>query len=150
MFKRISIAAGALALAGVSLAGVASLASASPTAGQGAVAGKPAPVWPEYLPKSQQPMNINPEKTPDLTPPKGGERRAAAARPSEAQKLADAQAFAAKHPNEAVVCFKDDGTVAGVAVADRVNKDQPISEAEKASICTVGKAGKPGGKGAGR
>lgn len=131
--RRLVLGVGAALLVGAAMTGAATLASASSDGSS-----KAEPTWPESQPKSRQPMNINPDKTPELTPPKGGVHKEAPL--SEAQKLAEANALAARHPGEAVVCFNPDGTVAGVAMADLVDPGKGLTEAAKKSLCDRPKA----------
>ncbi|MCX4524610.1 MULTISPECIES: hypothetical protein [unclassified Streptomyces] len=131
--RRLVLGVGAALLVGAAVTGAATLASASSDGSS-----KATPTWPEAQPKSRQPMNINPEKTPELAPPKGGVHKEAPL--TEAQKLAEANALAAKHPGEAVVCFNPDGTVSGVAMADLADPAKGLTEAAKKSLCDRPKA----------
>ena len=109
------------------------LGSVSVTAAYAATGGGsgPAPV----VPKSQRPANINPDKSPVLSPPPAAGADLAAPLSRQGQLVA-AQKVAAQNPGAAVICYASDGSVAGGAVLDKVNASDPITDA--AGICSRG------------
>jgi hypothetical protein len=120
-----------VAVAGVLLAsgtflGVASIAFAD---------AKPAVNYDDpAIPKSQRPANINPHKAPVLNPPEG--LREQSAPKSREQEIHDAKEFAAKNPGTAVICYASDGSIIGLAVVDKVDKNAPLTGAS--AICQRG------------
>ena len=129
--RRAAVALGAAIVVAGSVVGVA-VAAASPSSqpsASGVVVTTP------HGPKSAQPMNINPDKSPVLTPP-----APAAVERGPVLSIADQEAAAerevAKNPGSALVCFLPDGSVAGVAVVDKVHPTDPISDS--VGICARG------------
>jgi len=89
-------------------------------------------------PKAGSPMNINPNKTPVLTPP-APHVGPARLRPSIAKQLAQAQAMVAKDPGPTLICLMPDGSVAGVILLDKVHPTDPISNPD--GLCTLSRPG---------
>jgi hypothetical protein len=86
--------------------------------------------------KSKAPANINPGKQPvpdlrrikpDLAPPL-----------TAAQQQQQARSWAARAPNERIVCTALDGTVAGAVILDKVNPGQATTKAQAAEVCSSG------------
>jgi hypothetical protein len=85
-------------------------------------------------PKSQSPAGVNPNKQPELTQPFGPQKAEKPAPPAEQLKWAKAKK--ARDPGSTLICYAADGSVAGVAIVDKVDKDAPIADA--AGICDRG------------
>jgi hypothetical protein len=83
-------------------------------------------------PKSLLPANINPAKSPVLNPPAVQKAKP----PSRAQLLHEAQDLVAEDPGASLICYRADGTVAGVATVSKVDKNAPI--ANPTAICDRG------------
>jgi len=120
-----TVAAGIIGFAWMGSAGAAQPAApAAPAAG----AADAEPV----NPKSLQPANINPEKSPVLNPPAVKKAK----QPSKAELLHEAKDLAAEDPGSSLICFRPDGTVAGVATVSKVDKNAPIADPK--AICDRG------------
>ena len=91
------------------------------------------------MPKSQLPANINPDKAPVLD----GARikREVAAPLSVQQQIEQAKTWAAQDPNTRLVCFKADGSVAGMALLELVDPGTPLSATAATEICNREKSG---------
>ncbi len=123
---RLLIAAAVAALIGGAIIGLTSMASA-------AESGKPNYDYPA-LPKSQLPANINSGKKPILDPPNSsGEAPPSASRQ---EQIHEAEELAAQDPGSTLICYATDGSVAGVAMVNRVDERGPIIGA--AEICSRG------------
>ncbi len=109
-------------------------ASASSTTVAGA---SPIPTVPgdpgSNVPKSQVPANINPEKTPILSPPSTASEPTTTEPPNE--RLARARAWQAQDPNSRVICLRADGTVSNMVELDRVDPSVPLTKEAVAALC---------------
>ena len=85
------------------------------------------------IPKSQRPANINPNKSPvldqskiktDITVPL-----------TVQQEIDQATAWAAQDQNSRLVCFKADGSVASMALLDRIDPASPLPPAAATEFC---------------
>jgi hypothetical protein len=123
-----TVAAGIIGFAWMGSAGAAQPAE---PAGPAAPAAQPADAEP-VNPKSLQPANINPEKSPVLNPPAVKKAK----QPSKAELLHEAKDLAAEDPGSSLNCFRPDGTVAGVATVSKVDKNAPIADPK--AICDRG------------
>jgi hypothetical protein len=133
--RRAVVALGATLLVAGSVLGM-TVAAASPAAHPS----QAGPVTTPTGPKSAAPMNINPDKTPNLNPPPPGAVVHGPAL-SIAEQRALAEGEVAKDPKGTVACFFADGSVAGVVKLDRVHPDDPITNVEASQICTRGWTG---------
>jgi hypothetical protein len=80
-------------------------------------------------------MNINPDKTPVLTPPPPGAVVHGPAL-SIAEQRASAEQQVAKDPNSTPACYFADGSVAGLIIFVKVHPNDPITN--PAADCTRG------------
>ena len=85
------------------------------------------------IPKSQLPANINPEKAPVFD--QSQIKPEVAAPLSVQQQIQQAKTWAAQEPNTRLVCFRADGSVAGMAVLELINPASPLSATAAAEIC---------------
>jgi hypothetical protein len=88
----------------------------------------------EALPKSQRPMNVNPNKSPvlDLSQIKP---EAEAPALSREQQISQAKNWAADSPDSRVVCFSPDGSVAGMAELSKIQPGLAFSRAQADKFC---------------
>ena len=128
--RRAAVVLGATLVVAGSILGV-TVAAASPASHPS----ESGPVTTPNGPKSAAPMNINPDKTPNLNPPPPGAVVHGPAL-SIAEQRALAQGEVAKDPKGTVDCFFVDGSVAGVLLLDRVHPDDPITDVEASWDCT--------------
>lgn len=94
-------------------------------------------------PKSKLPANINPHKNPYEKKIPGHPHAEA---PRSRQQVADSvKRFLAEHPNDGVICYKPDGTIADGIIADRL-AGGPITPAQKKMMCdqSAARRGLPG------
>lgn len=134
--RRCAVALAATLVVTGSVVGV-TVAAASPASSGPSASG---PVTSSVGPKSAAPMNINPGKTPVLTPPSPGAVVHGPAL-SIAERKAAAQRELAKDPNGTTICFLADGSVAGTVKVDKVHPTEPLSPVESAGICARGWTG---------
>jgi hypothetical protein len=127
MVRRLMVGAVAAVIVGGGV--TAGISSASASASNGSIS-DPSP----STPKSQLPANINPDKTPNLNPPLSALEVSVPKSPAE--QLQEAKQWAATDPGSSVICFKADGTVAGVAMVDKADKTAPVRDTNK--ICNFG------------
>ena len=85
------------------------------------------------IPKTQLPANINPDKAPVTDPSKISPEVAVPI--SVQQQAAQARTWAAQEPNTRLVCFRPDGSVAGMADLDRVDPSRPLTASAAADFC---------------
>lgn len=87
----------------------------------------------EALPKSQRPMNVNPNKSPvlDVTEIKPE----AAPALSREQLIIQARNWAAESPDSRVVCFNPDGSVAGMAELSKIQPGKSFSRTQTDKFC---------------
>jgi hypothetical protein len=83
--------------------------------------------------KASAPMNINPAKRPVTDP-----ARITIGPPMQVpddQAARAARAWEAQDPNSRVACFDPDGTPAGMAALDRVDRSRPLTVAQRVAVC---------------
>ncbi|MGX6607702.1 hypothetical protein ACWKSP_37090 [Micromonosporaceae bacterium Da 78-11] len=117
-------------------AGIAGIAAASP-ADSGSDKGQvdPLSVYEDPAwPKSERPININPDKQPVLNPP--ARKEAAPAKVAPAELLHEANDIVAEDPGSKLICYGADGVVVGVAVVNKVSTGGAIAGAD--AICDRG------------
>ena len=85
------------------------------------------------IPKSQLPANINPDKAPVFD--QSQIKPEVAAPLSVQQQIQQAKTWVAQDPNTRLVCFKADGSVAGMALLELVDPGIPLSATAAAEIC---------------
>lgn len=85
------------------------------------------------IPKTQLPANINPDKAPVTDPSKISPEVAVPI--SVQQQVIQARTWAAQEPNSRLVCFRADGSVAGMADLDRVDPSSPLTGNAAVDFC---------------
>lgn len=80
-----------------------------------------------------QPANINPNKAPALS--SSNIKPQFAVPLSVQQQIEQSKAWASQEPNTRLVCFKADGSVAGMAILELVDPSSPLSATATAEFC---------------